>query len=142
MSRVVLDAGIGAGLVLPMTHSFAARQRLAGWIADDTEIWVPTLWAYEVVSAVRKHVAAGILSDDMAAAAIVALAGLGVQAMEPDVDMHQHALTWAGRLNQPVAYDGAYLAVAERLGAELWTIDGRLARRAETLGLAWVKMVS
>ena len=33
----------------------------------------------------------------------------------------------AGRLERTSAYDAAYLALAELLGAELWTLDGRLA---------------
>ena len=34
------------------------------------------------------------------------------------------------------AYDTAYLALAETLGAELWTLDGLLYRNAAGLGFA------
>jgi predicted nucleic acid-binding protein len=50
------------------------------------------------------------------------------------------AMQTARRLGHPSAYDAAYLALAERLGAELWTLDGPLARNARASGFA-VKLV-
>lgn len=42
----------------------------------------------------------------------------------------------AERLERRSAYDAAYLVLANRLGAELWTLDGPLARNAASRGLA------
>jgi len=56
-----------------------------------------------------------------------------------DISMSRAALTWAARLGQSKAYDGFYLALAERLGADLWTADERLLNRMRQLGVAWVR---
>lgn len=39
------------------------------------------------------------------------------------------------RLERKSAYDAAYVVLADRLGAELWTLDGPLARNAGPRGL-------
>lgn len=45
------------------------------------------------------------------------------------------ALVWSRRLRRGNAYDSAYLALAEALGAELWTADRRLTNAA---GQPWI----
>ncbi len=39
------------------------------------------------------------------------------------------------------AYDGFYLAVAERKGAELWTADEKLVNRAKQLNISWIRRI-
>ncbi len=45
------------------------------------------------------------------------------------------AVGLARRLGRRSAYDAAYVALAEALEADLWTLDGPLARNAAGLGL-------
>ncbi|TAK35415.1 MAG: hypothetical protein EPO21_06090 [Chloroflexota bacterium] len=52
----------------------------------------------------------------------------------PRYEGGDHAVAYALRLGRRSAYDAAYLALAQRLGAELWTFDGPLARSAAGLG--------
>jgi len=42
---------------------------------------------------------------------------------------------FALQLERRSVYDAAYIAVAQRLGTELWTLDGPLARNAASHGL-------
>jgi predicted nucleic acid-binding protein len=53
--------------------------------------------------------------------------------------VERHLLQWLDdgeevHLGRHSAYDAAYLDLAQRLGAELWTLDGSLARNAAGLG--------
>lgn len=41
----------------------------------------------------------------------------------------------ARQLGRQSAYDAAYVVLAQTLGADLWTLDGPLARNAQGLGL-------
>lgn len=41
---------------------------------------------------------------------------------------------FALRLQRSSAYDAAYIGLAEQLGADLWTLDGPLARNATGVG--------
>lgn len=61
---------------------------------------------------------------------------LGVEVFTCDVSMSRAVLTWAARLGQSKAYEGFYLALAERLGADLWTADERLFNRVRLLNVA------
>lgn len=81
------------------------------------------------------------ITEQEAQVAVEDIFRLGIQITPSDIDICQKALTWAGRLGQSKAYDGFYLALAERLGAELWTADARLSDRARQLGVVWVRWV-
>ena len=67
---------------------------------------------------------------------------LGVEIVPSSQELCHAAFDWAGKLGHSRVYDGLYLALAERLGAEFWTADKRLARAAEQLGLSWVRLVA
>ena len=43
-----------------------------------------------------------------------------------DADLHSRAMDIALRFSLPAAYDAHYLALTERLEAEMWTADRRL----------------
>ena len=137
MTRAVLDASVGVALVLPLPYSVQATALLGE--LRGTEIQVPVLWEYEVVSTLRKAVAGGSLASEAAERALDRLLALPDVRVAPDPPLHRSALRWAERIGQIVAYDAQYLALAERLGADFWTADRRLARCAQETGADWVR---
>ncbi|HZQ07286.1 MAG TPA: type II toxin-antitoxin system VapC family toxin [Anaerolineae bacterium] len=139
METVVLDANIGVALIVKLPYSTLAEELVERWQTADARILVPMLWHYEVVSALRKALAANLISNEDVAIGLNALFQLGVQPIEPSLELHRTALTWAARLKQIVVYDAHYLALSEREGAEFWTADQQLARRALDAGASWVR---
>ncbi len=141
MARRVVDANICVSLVLSLPYSAKAQTLLQGWLRSGDELMVPTLWEYEVVSAVRRAAFRKAIPPDEAAQALQVIFDLEPTVVPPTLDLHTRTLTWAARLNQASAYDAHYLAVAEALNAEFWTADERLYSRAQQLGLDWVQVV-
>jgi predicted nucleic acid-binding protein len=60
-----------------------------------------------------------------------------VRLVPPDAAQATLAYDWTLRLNRAAAYDSFYLALAETLGADLWTTDRRLSA---AVGLPWVRV--
>jgi predicted nucleic acid-binding protein len=66
---------------------------------------------------------------------------LNIQQIPPTASLYQEIFNWSARLGHTQAYDAAYLALAEQLGAEFWTADKRLANTAKHLKLTWVNYI-
>ena len=141
MEAVVLDAGVGVGLLYSMPYSPACQSRMESWVSAGVKILVPGLWDYEVVSALRKLRSAGMLSKEDAEAGLGQLYRLPVKRMPVNQDLAVKALLWADRLEQFVAYDAQYLAVAELNGADLWTADRKLHKRCTEKGVGFVNLI-
>ena len=140
--RVVVDANVLVALAVPTDYSTPAAGRVRAWMAADVAMFAPTLWSYEAASALRKSVASGKLSHDDALQAISRLLQLGIREVNPSPELLHSSLGLADRFQALVAYDSAYLAVAEQLGAELWTADRKLANRARFLEMGWVRHIT
>jgi predicted nucleic acid-binding protein len=96
-----------------------ARARLRG-----EKLFAPSLIDLEVLSAVRRLVASGVLPLAAAASAVSDLEVLPLERVQ-----HTRLLgrCWALR-NTVSPYDAAYVALAEALAVPLVTTDARLAR--------------
>ena len=140
--RVVVDANLLVAQVLPLDYSAPARARLEGWVRTGVDLFAPSLWSYEFISALRKYVAQGQLTSGEAQEICTRLPLLAIQDVPPSPDLHQRALLWAERLGQFVAYDGAYLAAAEHLAAEFWTADRKLIEGLRGLKVDWAHHIS
>lgn len=117
----MVDASVvAAALVVDARIGALASERLA----SDRDQRAPGLIDLEIVSMIRRWFAGGRLGLSQADQAIADLAGLPIERY-PHVALLPRV--WALRQNL-TPYDGAYVALAEALGATLVTVDGRLAR--------------
>lgn len=116
---IVLDASAAIELVSATPIGQAVAKRLA---EPDETLHAPHLIDLEVAQVLRRWVIAGAVTDTRAAAALSAFSDLDVARYPHDALMPR---VWALRSNL-TAYDAAYVALAEALGAVLLTTDARL----------------
>ncbi len=93
------------------------------------------------MSGLRKMIVSNNLSDEGANLGLAKLQAIRIVQMPPSLQLQKATLHWARRLGLRVAYDAAYLALADDLRAEFWTADARLARNAQGLGASWVHWI-
>ncbi len=120
MTPVVLDASAAVALLL-------AAGDPGDWVAEQLSgrhIAAPELLMYETANVLRRQAASGALSAAEASLAHDDLRALAVELWPYGVVAGR---VWELRGNLTV-YDAAYVAVAEMLGADLITLDERLAR--------------
>lgn len=140
--EVVADANLLIADVLPVDYSREAHRRLTGWLEEGTQIYAPSLWLYEAASTLRKSQAAGALGTVTVAEALDALLAAPVTTIAPDANLLHGTVSWAARLGDRVAYDAAYVALADSLGATFWTADAALFRRARAAGADFAMLVA
>jgi predicted nucleic acid-binding protein len=138
---LVIDSNLVAAIVLPLSYSEPAGNRMIAWKKAGEELFAPTLWEYELTSIFRKAVVADLLNAEEAVGALHRILALNVRRIPPNNELHLKAMQWAGRFGHRNAYDAHYLALAEDLEVPLWTADQRLANAARQLGAGWVHWV-
>ena len=139
--QIVVDANLCIALTIPLPYSEAAAKQWLFWETNRLQLYAPLLWEYEIVSALRKAIAVGLINKKEAQNALKLLLVLGVERSTPDPDLHRLALQWADRANQTVAYDSQYLALAETLQADFWTADKRLFDSLKSKRLGWLHWI-
>lgn len=126
----VLDASAAIAGVLPDESSQRAEAVLSRLTA--TRAVVPSLWIYEVASALRSAEFRERLSEADSALALRSLAALPLTTAEPDM---RHVVETARAFGLSV-YDASYLALSMSRGIPLATFDARLAAAAVSAGVA------
>lgn len=129
----VVDSNVAVVLANPgdARHS-SVLSRVATWDREGADLHAPALLPYEFASALARLAAVVPLSTDLLATAWEVLDDLELT-LHPLED-GPRVVTLARRLGRRSAYDAAYIALAERMGAELWTLDSKLAANAEAVG--------
>jgi predicted nucleic acid-binding protein len=135
---LVVDASLVFRLLLPGRHQADVQSLVAKWLADGYELHAPSLWAYELTSALCKTVHFAQVTPEEGERALALGLRLGVRLVAPADELVRGAFAWTLRLDRAAAYDSFYLALAEGLGCDLWTADRSLARAVD---VAWVRVV-
>jgi predicted nucleic acid-binding protein len=117
---IVLDASVVLDLLLRSTAAKALEERM---FAPGESLHAPHLIDLEIAQVLRRYWLAGELTAIRAGEAFEDLAALPLQRYGHEVFLGR---IWELR-NNVTAYDAAYLALAEVLGAPLLTRDKRLA---------------
>lgn len=135
-SPVCVDASFLLRLLLDNEAGSRADILWETWHRERRRLVAPTLLYYEVANALHRYTAHGDLTPDEAEALLDLALRLDIE-LFGDAGLHRRAFQLAQALSLPAAYDAHYLALAERLGAELWTADQRLLRTVRD-SLPWV----
>jgi len=135
---VVIDAGLAFTLVAPNPRRIVVRELVREWTIAQRTLCAPSLWLYEVTSIFSKSVRFGELNETEAQKGLNMALSLGVQLISPDDTQARNAYIWTRRLQRAAAYDSFYLALAEDLKCELWTMDKKLAN---AVNQPWIRLV-
>lgn len=117
----VVDASVLVEYLAGGEHAAQARTRLVG---ADEELWAPHLVDAEVGHVLRRAVRSGELSAGTARAALGDLADMPITRASHGGLLER---AWTLRANLTF-YDALYVALAERLGMAVLTLDARLSR--------------
>jgi predicted nucleic acid-binding protein len=139
LSIVCVDANVVVRFVLPADKSIQTLWRK--WISRSTRLVAPTLLYCEIANSLYQYEKHGQLSHEIIRDALDVALALPIE-LVGDADLHRRAAYLASHYHLPAAYDAHYLALAERLNAELWTTDGRLVNAVKSGKLEWVKLAS
>jgi predicted nucleic acid-binding protein len=118
---IVLDASAVLEILLQTAAGAPVAERL---VTSDSSLHAPHLLDVEVAQVLRRFVARGQVKEGRAGQALAALADLPVERYSHEILLPR---IWALRQNL-TAYDAAYVALAEILGATLLTRDSRIHR--------------
>lgn len=108
------------------------------WLDSGSSLIAPTLIFYEVNNVLHQYVRHEQLTNHEAEVAFQLGLNLNIVTMM-DANLHQRALQLAQTLQLHATYDAHYLALAERMGAEFWTLDEKLVKKVKSQ-LPWVNL--
>jgi predicted nucleic acid-binding protein len=138
-SWICVDANLVLRLVVDPADE-AIQDLWEAWDSDRRQLAAPTLLYYEVANGLYRYRQLGYLSESAVQLALRAALALPLE-LHGEPDLHWRALDLAGKFSLAAAYDAHYLALAEMLGGEFWTADGRLARAVQP-SLPWVHLLT
>jgi predicted nucleic acid-binding protein len=131
---IIIDANLLVALVTQHPQRPAVYQQFERWTEQNTALHAPDLAYSEVTNALTRMSAAGLLAPDHSQLICTELERLPIRYHRVGFD--PEVIEIALQLVRKSAYDAVYLVLAQRLNAELWTLDGPLYRNAIGYGHA------
>ena len=128
---VVLDASLAVKLFVLEAYTAQARVLALSWRYAGIQLVAPDFMPSEVATAFRKKISEQIITLDGAKQLMTRFCGLKIS-FRPSWLLHERAIELAEELNQRLAYDSHYLALAESLDCDFWTADEPFYRAART----------
>jgi predicted nucleic acid-binding protein len=127
---------IDANLLIVMVNNDSRREQVLTqfrqWLESEMPIQAPALLPYEFANALTRSIVAQQFQSDDLAPAFEFMAQLPIT-YHP-LTLNSRVVEIALSLGRQNAYDAAYLALAELLNAQFWTLDRPLCRNAQSLG--------
>ncbi len=125
---VIVDANLLVALVSGDPRGTQVQQQFLQWLGQSVDLHAPVLARYEVANALTRLIVAKAFPPDKVEEAWNNLSVLPIT-YHASIDAGR-VVEIALRLGRQNAYDAAYIALAESLSAELWTLDSPLYRNA------------
>jgi predicted nucleic acid-binding protein len=125
-SAICVDANVVVALLTEEDSPVHLRWRQ--WIDEQRAIFCPAILAFEITNALHQQWRHNLLSGATVAQLLSVLGDLPIQ-VQTHPELHTRAAQLAQQLKLGAAYDAHYVALAQLMGAELWTLDARLHRR-------------
>ncbi|MGB8212388.1 MAG: type II toxin-antitoxin system VapC family toxin [Anaerolineales bacterium] len=139
-----LTVCVDASIVIRFTigqDDVAVMQLWKSWASQEAHMVAPTLLFYEVTNGLYQQQKNGRLSPGFVREALDVILAFPIELIG-DPALQRRARELAARYNLPASYDAHYLALADRMGIELWTADARLVKALLPFKLDWVKLAA
>jgi predicted nucleic acid-binding protein len=138
---ICVDASLVAKLLFPEEESSTqAFALMADELSAEQPMIAPPLLPIEVTNILRQRMRREGLSLERARELLRQFLAIPINLKAPE-GLYDEALVLADAQNHPAAYDAHYVALAQRMGCDLWTADERLMR-ALAGRLAFVRSIA
>ncbi len=128
-SSIVVDASFVSSLVLYRQESRVARALWSQWRAEHLRCSAPSLLLLEVGTSIRKYVYTNQITEEAATTSLMAFQLLLEHiSIAPLSQLFEGAWDLARRYKLINLYDASYVALADQLGCEVWTLDAKMKR--------------
>lgn len=140
IDKVCIDASLALKWVLPETYTDRAQKLLRDWITKGYTLIAPTLFIYEVTSALRNKVYRQIITKEEGFSALNQIRRGRIELIISP-NLVERAWAISEDLELPTAHDAFYLALAKEEGCEFWTADKNLVKTLKRHKIRWAMWI-
>ena len=140
MDKICIDASLALKWVLPEIYTDRAQELLRDWIRKGYTLIAPTLFIFEVTSALRNKIYRQIITQKEGFSALNQILHGGIELLTSS-NLVVSAWSISEDLELPTAYDAFYLAIANQEDCEFWTADKNLVKILNRHKIRWAKWI-